>query len=102
MSSPDRRSAQPPSKLDDDLDRLLSWGLEDQYGSAKAPDGVWQRIRCELNSGLHSAQKPVRASRWRTASLAQALAVASLLVVVGLSLSPCTAVARLPAGQQWA
>ena len=82
MSSPDRRSAQPPSALhDDEMDSLLSWGLEDQYGSAKAPDGVWQRIRCEMIYGQHSAQKPAQANRWRTASLAQALAIASLLAV---------------------
>jgi len=89
MSFPDHHSAHPPDgSPDSELDRLLAWSIQDEFGSAKAPEGAWQRFLCELKANNHPRLQPVRPRRWRTASLAQGLAIASLLVIVGLSLSP--------------
>ena len=87
MSSPDHRGSPIRERtVQDNLDQLLSWGLQDMVDGARPPDQVWPRIEGKLRAGPSPARHRPRRRAWRMAPLAQALAVASLLVVVGLSL----------------
>jgi len=72
----------------DDLDRLLSWGLHELVRAAKPPVYVWQQIERKLRAGPSPVRRRLGHSAWRTAPLVQALALASLLVLIGLSLGP--------------
>lgn len=86
MGSHDHRGPQVGNDTtQDDLDRLLAWGVQRLVGTARAPAHVWQRIERKLRAGPSPVRRPPRRT-WRTAPLAQALALASLLVVLGLSL----------------
>lgn len=89
MSSPKRRGLRgstngPP----DELDGLLSRAVQDLVGDAEAPSHVWRRIEDTLRAGPSPVRRRSSRSIWRTGSLAQALALTSLLVVLGLSLGP--------------
>jgi hypothetical protein len=89
MSSPEQRGLRgstngPP----DELDGLLSRAVQDLAGNAKAPPQVWQRIEDTLWAGPSPARRRASRTVWRTGSLVQALALTSLLVVLGLSLGP--------------
>ena len=88
MSSHDHRGPQTGKETaPDDLDRLLSWGVQELAGAARPPASVWPRIERKLRGGPSPVRyRPGRSVR-RMAPLAQALALASLLVVLGLSLS---------------
>lgn len=90
MSSHDQRGphARPANVASDELDRLLSWGIQELVGTAEPSPRVWQQIERKLRAGPSPARHRPRRKTWRTASLAQALALASLLVVLGLSLGP--------------
>ena len=90
MSSHDQRGphAGPANVASDELDRLLSWGIQEPVGTAEPSPRVWQQIERKLRAGPSPARHRPRRKTWRTASLAQALALASLLVVLGLSLGP--------------
>jgi len=89
MNSPDHQNSRIRQRIvQDNLDQLLSWGLQDVVDGAKPPDQVWSRIEGQLRAGPSPARRRPRRGAWRMAPLAQALAVASLLVVVGLSLGP--------------
>jgi hypothetical protein len=57
-------------------------------GDATPSPQVWQQIEDTLRAGPSPARRRSSRSTWRTGSLAQALAVVSLLVVLGLSLGP--------------
>jgi len=89
MSSRDRRGPGgrwAPNR--DELDGLLARSVRDLVGDAKPSSQVWQRIEDTLRAGPSPSRQRASRSVWRTGSLAQALAVASLLVVLGLSLGP--------------
>ncbi len=89
MSSHDQRGPHAgPNVVSDELDRLLSWGIQELVGTAEPSPRVWQQIERKLRAGPSPARHRPRRSTWRTASLAKALALASLLVVLGLSLGP--------------
>jgi len=89
MSSHDQRGPHAgPDVASDELDRLLSWGIQELVGTAEPSPRVWQQIERKLRAGPSLARHRPRRKTWRTASLAQALALASLLVVLGLSLGP--------------
>lgn len=89
MSSHDQRGPHAgPNVASDELDRLLSWGIQELVGTAEPSPRVWQQIERKLRAGPSPARHRPRRKTWRTASLAQALALASLLVVLGLSLGP--------------
>ena len=90
MSSRDHRGPQTGQETaPDDLDRLLSWGVQELAGAARPPARVWPRIERKLRGGPSPVRYRPGRSVWRMAplALAQALALASLLVVLGLSLS---------------
>ena len=89
MSSPDQRSfADGDSSQDRELDRLLTWGVKQLAGSAEPSPRVWQHIEQQLRGGPPPRRQPPPRGPRRTAPVAQALAVASLLLVVGLSVWP--------------
>lgn len=88
MSSRDRHAHPEGLSLEqDDLDHLFRWGLQGLVGAATPPVQIWQRIERQLRAGPSPARHPSRRSGWRRASLAQALALISLLALLGLNLS---------------
>lgn len=89
MNSPDPRGLGRGERIDDsELDGLLLWGVEELAGTAEPSPRVWQRIEQQLRGGPSPKRHAPRQYSWRTTSVAQALALASLLLVVGLSLWP--------------
>jgi len=89
MSSPDQRGfLRGDSVQDSELDGLLRWGVEEMAGTGEPSPRVWQRIEQQLGGGPSPKRHPLPERSWRTTSLAQALALASLLAVVGLGMWP--------------
>lgn len=73
---------------DDDLDRLLSWGMQELVGQEEPAPHLWEVIQRKLEDDAPPMRAEFRRTRLRTAPLVQALALASLLLVFGLSLGP--------------
>jgi hypothetical protein len=89
MNSPDQHGfRRGDSTQDRDLDSLLRWGVEELAGTSEPSSRVWQRIEQQLRAGQPPKRQSLRVSSWRSTSAAQALALASLLLVVGLSVGP--------------
>jgi len=88
MSSRDARRLADQTRTPDDLDRLLRGAVREQIGMATPPDHVWQRIEHQLRGGPSPVRRRPSSRARRTAPLVQALALASFLVVLGLSLGP--------------
>lgn len=89
MNSPDQCGiADGDNGRDRELDRLLTWGVQELAGSSEPSPRVWQHIEQQLRGGSPPRRPLHLRGAWHAGSVAQALAVASLLLVVGLSVWP--------------
>ena len=89
MNSPEQRGFTGAESIQDrELDGLLKRGVEELAGAAEPSPRVWQRIEQQLRGGPPPKRQSFPRGSWHMTSVAQALAVASLLLVVGLSVWP--------------
>ncbi len=71
---------------DDDLGRMIHWGLEDSFSKAEPPDDLWPKIMSRLQEMRAPAPRaPVRRRiSFSLAPLVQTVVVSALLLAFGL------------------
>jgi hypothetical protein len=69
-----------------EIDRLLSQGIQEIIGDAQPSDHIWQRIEHKLGAGPSPTRHRSNRRAWRLGPFVQALALAGVLVALGLSL----------------
>ena len=87
MSSRDQRGTYGNmNSVQDEIDHVLFRGVQDLIGDAEPSVHVWQRIEGKLRAGPSPVRHRSNRRAWRIGPLAQALALAGLLAVLGLNL----------------
>jgi hypothetical protein len=86
--SSDKGKAQDQFQTEDDLGRMIRWGLEDSFSKAEPPDDVWPKIMSQVQEMRVPARR-VQVRRRRSFSLAplvQTAVVSALLLAFGLGI----------------
>ena len=83
----------PAPSSDDELGRLLRWGLRQTVGAAEPPEQTWHRILDRVRRAETTEQPPRRASA-SLPSLVQAAVIGCLLLTLGLGLERDVILAR--------
>jgi hypothetical protein len=81
-----KRDALEPLPTEDDLGRMIRWGLEDSFSGKEPPDDVWPKIMLRVQEMRGSARRtPVkRRPSFSLAPLVQTVVVSALLLAFGL------------------
>jgi len=71
---------------EDDLGRMIRWGLEDSFSQAEPPDDLWPKIMLRVQEMRVPAAhtRPKRRPSFSLAPLVQTLVVSALLLAFGL------------------
>jgi hypothetical protein len=79
-----KKDASDPLVANDDLGRMIRWGLEDSFSGAEPPDDVWPKIMSRVQE-MRAQRTPVkRRPSFSLAPLVQTLVVSALLLAFGL------------------
>ncbi len=71
---------------DDDLGRMIHWGLEDSFSKVEPPDDLWPKIMSRVQE-MRAPARPAAVRRrpsFSLASLVQTVVVSALLLAFGL------------------
>jgi len=76
----------PDQGPEDDLGRMIRWGLEDSFSNAEPPDDVWPKIMSRVQEMRVPTRRthPQRRHSFSLAPLVQAVVVSTLLLAFGL------------------
>jgi len=71
---------------DDDLGRMIHWGLEDSFSKVEPPDDLWPRIMSQVQEMRTPARRAPARRRFSfsLAPLVQTVVVSALLLAFGL------------------
>jgi hypothetical protein len=82
----DKKDALDRLPAEDDLGRMIRWGLEDSFSQAEPPDDVWPKIMLRVQEMRVPASRtrPKRRPSFSLAPLVQTVVVSALLLAFGL------------------
>lgn len=82
----DKKDALDPLAAEDDLGRMIRWGLEDAFSAAEPPGDVWSRIKLRVQDMRAPAGRAAvrRRPSFSLAPLVQTMVVSALLLSFAL------------------
>ena len=82
----DKEEGQDQLPAEDDLGRMIRWGLDDSFSEAEPPDDAWPKIMLRVQEMREPARRTrlERRPSFSLAPLVQAVVVSALLLAFGL------------------